>query len=165
MIFPRPLTVKIRTGIYMDKRIAHDLIPSLRRWGAAMVTLHGRSREQRYTRLADWEYIRECRDVAGPDLPLYGNGDVMNWEDCHAHWDKSGVAGVMVARGALIKPWVFTEIKEKRDWDISASERLEMLRDYAGYGLDHWGSDNKGVENTRRFMLEWLSFLHRYWLL
>ena len=45
-IMTRPLTVKIRTGIYMDKKIAHNLAPNLRNWGADLVTIHGRSREQ-----------------------------------------------------------------------------------------------------------------------
>lgn len=63
---------------------------------------------------------------------------------------------------ALIKPWIFTEIKEKKVWDISSSERLDMLKDFGNYGLEQWGSDTMGINNTRRFMCEWLSFLCRY---
>jgi tRNA-dihydrouridine synthase 3 len=160
-IMTRPLTVKIRTGIYMDKRLAHNLAPNFRDWGADMVTLHGRSREQRYTKMADWDYIGEVAKVVTP-MPLFGNGDINNFEDYNEYKEKSGTSGCMLARGALIKPWVFTEIKEQRHWDISANERLDMVKDYAYYGLEHWGSDDKGVETTRRFLLEWLSFLYRY---
>lgn len=155
-----PLTVKIRTGVQERVNLAHQLLPKLRDWGAALVTLHGRSREQRYTKLADWQYIEQCVTAASP-MPLFGNGDILSYEDTNRAL-QTGVAGVMIARGALLKPWLFTEIKEQRHWDISSSERLDILRDFTHYGLEHWGSDTQGVEKTRRFLLEWLSFLCRY---
>ncbi|XP_053440103.1 tRNA-dihydrouridine(47) synthase [NAD(P)(+)]-like isoform X2 [Nycticebus coucang] len=155
-----PLTVKIRTGVQERVNLAHRLLPELWGWGAALVTLHGRSREQRYTKLADWQYIEQCVKAASP-MPLFGNGDILSYEDANRAM-QTGVAGIMIARGALLKPWLFTEIKEQRHWDISSSERLDILRDFTDYGLEHWGSDTQGVEKTRRFMLEWLSFLCRY---
>jgi len=46
------------------------------------------------------------------------------------------------------QPWVFTEIKEQRHWDISSGERFNILKDYVNCGLAHWGSDTKGVPDT-----------------
>ncbi|CAJ1083394.1 tRNA-dihydrouridine(47) synthase -like isoform X2 [Notolabrus celidotus] [Xyrichtys novacula] len=155
-----PLTVKIRTGVQEKCNIAHKLIPEMKKWGVSMVTLHGRSREQRYTKSADWDYISSCSKLASP-VPLFGNGDILSYEDAMKARE-TGVSGIMIARGALIKPWIFTEIKESRDWDISSSERLDVLRDFTNFGLEHWGSDTRGVEKTRNFMLEWLSFMCRY---
>lgn len=157
-----PLSVKTRTGVYIDKPIAHNLMPKFRDWGASMITVHGRSREQRYTKLADWEYIEKCAAAAQP-IPVFGNGDVLSYDDYRRMRElHSTVQGITIGRGALIKPWIFTEIKERKLIDISSAERFDILRKYANYGLEHWGSDTRGVENTRRFMLEWISFLHRY---
>lgn len=156
-----PITIKMRTGIYENKNTAHKVVPILKEWGVSAMTLHGRTREQRYTKAADWSYIDQCAQLSDP-IPFFGNGDILSYEDANLHREKTSISGLMIARGALIKPWIFTEIKEQRHWDISSTERFEMLKEFADYGLQHWGSDNKGVENTRRFMLEWISFLHRY---
>ena len=157
-----PLTLKMRTGVYETKNIAHKVLANVKEWTdrVGLITIHGRSREQRYTKNANWDYIQECALQAQP-IPVFGSGDVLGHEEYYERLE-SGVAGVMIGRGALIKPWIFTEIKERRLWDITANERLDILRDFVNYGLENWGSDDAGVAKTRRFLLEWLSFLHRY---
>ncbi|EFN53612.1 hypothetical protein CHLNCDRAFT_25754 [Chlorella variabilis] len=159
-----PVTFKSRKGYHDGQDMAHTLIPQAAGWGAAAVTLHGRTREQRYSRLADWPYIKRCVEAAeGTGLQVVGNGDVFSFEDHYRHLEECpGLATTYIARGALIKPWIFTEIKERRHWDISAGERLDMFKRFCSNGLEHWGSDSRGVETTRRFLLEWLSFTHRY---
>ncbi|VDC04359.1 unnamed protein product [Peniophora sp. CBMAI 1063] len=166
-----PLTVKLRTGVKEGKNTSHRLMPRVSaEWNVAAMTLHGRTRQQRYTKLADWEYIKECVDAVRareqeedlPRVPIFGGGDCYSAQDYWNDVELSGVDGVMVARGALIKPWIFTEIKERREWDISARERLEGLRKYAEYGLDHFGTDTAGVNTTRRYLCEAMSFQYRY---
>ncbi|KAL0572766.1 tRNA-dihydrouridine synthase 3 [Marasmius crinis-equi] len=161
-----PVTVKLRTGVKDGRNNAHKLMPRLvTEWG-----LHGRTRQQRYTKLADWEYIKQCVEAVRareaeedlPSVPLYGGGDCFSSQDYWSCIDQSGVDGVMVGRGALIKPWIFTEIKERREWDISSRERLEGIRKYAEYGLCHFGSDTAGINASRRYLCEALSFQYRY---
>jgi len=157
-----PITVKTRIGIYDGKPVAHKLIPIFKAAGVALITVHGRTREQRYTRNADWDYIEKCAQVAG-STPIFGNGDILSYHDYNrVRAEAPSVAGTMIGRGALYKPWIFTEIKEQRDWDISSKERFDILKQFVNYGYENWGTDTIGIENTRRFLLEWLSFLHRY---
>lgn len=84
-----------------------------------------------------------------PQLQIIGNGDIFSYIDWEAQMQGSAISTCMIGRGALSKPWIFTEIKERRHWDISATERLDMLKQFCSYGLEHWGSDTKGVETTR----------------
>eukprot|EP00055_Hartaetosiga_balthica_P014125 m.75868 g.75868 ORF g.75868 m.75868 type:complete len:606 (+) comp8499_c0_seq2:385-2202(+) len=156
-----PITLKIRAGISDKKCNMYKHVARLGQCGASMITVHGRSRQQRYSRHADWGFIAKCVKEA-PNTPIYGNGDILSFEDALESKKASGVRGLMIARGALIKPWIFTEIKEERHWDISSRERFDMMKDFVDEGLQHWGCDTHGVETTRRFLLEWLSFTCRY---
>jgi len=156
-----PVTIKLRTGLSTNKPTIHEnIIPNAHLWGADAITVHGRTRAQRYLREADWGYIKQCADIA--QVPLVGNGDIYSFTEAIDYLENSKVSSLMLARGAIIKPWIFTEIKEKRHWDISSHERFEMLKNFVGHGLYHWGSDTRGVFNTRYFLLNWLSFLCRY---
>ena len=78
------------------------------------------------------------------------------------HLDHAGVDAVMLGRGALIKPWIFEEIAQGQYLDKSSRERLEYIEQFCRYGMEVWGSDEQGVGTTRRFLLEWLNFTHRY---
>ncbi|RYO00218.1 tRNA-dihydrouridine(47) synthase [NAD(P)(+)] [Alternaria tenuissima] len=193
-----PITVKIRMGTKDNHPTAQKLIKRLvlggheavesgkGTSGIAAITLHGRSKQQRYSRSADWSYIAECsalinrlrkeqadrtdtvaeadpRDLAnGGHVYFVGNGDCYSHEDYYNHLDNAGVDTVMVGRGALIKPWLFEEIEKGQYLDKSASERLSYIEKFTKYGLQTWGSDEMGIGTTRRFLLEWLSFAHRY---
>ncbi|CAK9315945.1 unnamed protein product [Citrullus colocynthis] len=162
-IVDTPITIKVRTGYFEGKNRIDSLIADIGNWGASAVTIHGRTRQQRYSKLADWEYINRCSSLAPDSLQVIGNGDVFSYSDWNRHRDECPkLATCMIARGALIKPWLFTEIKEQRNWDITSGERLNILKDFVHFGLEHWGSDTKGVETTRHFLLEWLSYTCRY---
>ncbi len=194
-----PITAKIRMGTVDSKptamknieRLAFGGLETRDRLGApgcAAITLHGRSRQQRYTKSADWSYIAECAALVKsynekkdhltdtihepdertqantPEGRMYfiGNGDCYSHAQYFDDIDKSRVDSVMIARGALIKPWIFEEIEKGQYIDKSASERLGYVEKFVKYGLEAWGSDEVGIGQTRRFLLEWLSFAHRY---
>ncbi|KAH3660358.1 hypothetical protein OGAPHI_006944 [Ogataea philodendri] len=173
-----PVTVKIRMGVKDDKPVAENLVRRvLNETDTAAITLHGRSRQQRYTRAADWEYIskvgaivkdyneqqQENKDETDKQ-PVYfvGNGDCYTHEDWYKATNDEGIDSVMVARGALIKPWIFEEVEAQQYLDKSSSERLGYLEKYAKFALQHWGSDEYGVNSARRYLCEFISFTHRY---
>lgn len=158
-----PLTVKVRTGYFEGRNRIDSLVSDIGKWGACALTIHGRSRQQRYSKLADWDYIYECARKTPDDMQVLGNGDIFSYTDWIKHTsDCPALSSCMIGRAALIKPWIFTEIKEQRHWDITSGERFNILKDFVQFGLQHWGSDAKGVETTRHFLLEWLSYTCRY---
>jgi tRNA-dihydrouridine synthase 3 len=155
-----PFTIKVRTGKKTANPTVHKILPELKSWGCAGITMHGRSWDQRYTKEANWDYIRAF--AANSPIPVIGNGDLWDYSTWKHHMENDRVSSIMFARGAIIKPWVFTEVKERKMWDISSGERLGILRNFTNYGLEHWGADWEGVEKTRNFLLQTLSFMHRY---
>ena len=98
----------------------------------------------------------------GGEMSFLGNGDIYSHHDYYDHLEHARVDGCMIARGALIKPWIFEEIDRRQSIDYSSNDRLQMLKKFCDHGLDYWGADQMGVDKTRRFLLEFISFHQRY---
>lgn len=104
-----PVTVKIRLGWDLDHIIASEVTKIAESVGAKAITIHGRTRAQGYKGPANWDYIKECVDVA-KTIKVIGNGDIMDGFSAKAIFDKTGCDGILVARGTMGKPWIVQEI-------------------------------------------------------
>ncbi len=104
-----PVTAKIRLG-WSAKNLVHvEAAKILEDAGIRVLAVHGRTKIQNYTGAADWEKIAEV--VQSVKIPVVGNGDISSGEIALRRVRESGVSGLMIGRGALGKPWIFSEIK------------------------------------------------------
>jgi tRNA-dihydrouridine synthase 3 len=155
-----PLTVKIRLGYDENKPTYRQVGRAAAEAGADAITLHGRSRNQRYKRAASWEAVAEL--AADLRIPVIGNGDLLTWRDVAHQWRRSGAASVMIGRGALIKPWIFREIADGKDHLLSTRQRLDLLRRFRQLALQHFGDDERGRRKVCEFLFWHLDFFNRY---
>ena len=175
---PVPLTVKIRLGVTDSTANFEKVVPALIEAGAAAVTIHGRSGEGRYKKAADWGAIeRAAAAAAGASssssssssgnnnsVPIIGNGDILTFYEAQRRLsDTPGVSAVMIGRGALIRPWIFAEVKSGAEWLPDAAERATRVyrRLVLGY-REYLGDDAKGEHKSRWFLPSSIDFLNRY---
>lgn len=155
-----PVTVKIRLGFKEGRENADEVARMCEEQGAAAVIVHGRTREQRYSRSADYDAIGELVRARG--IPVAGNGDVLTWYELAERRERSGVAAMMIARGALIKPWIFQEIREGRELCLTPVQRIAVLHRLATYFREHFGADELGHRRTMFFLPWHFGFMSRY---
>ncbi len=108
MAVDKPVTVKIRAGFDSDHINAVEVARVAESAGAKAIGVHGRTREQYYTGVADWSVIKAVKENVS--IPVLGNGDVFSAEDAEAMLKLTGCDGILVARGAQGNPWIFREI-------------------------------------------------------
>ena len=102
----RPVTVKIRKGFTPSSVNAVEMAKIAEASGAANITVHGRTRDQYYTGLADWDAISTVKQAV--KIPVIGNGDIFSAEIAVKRLEESGCDGIMIARGAMGNPWIFS---------------------------------------------------------
>ncbi len=155
-----PVTVKLRAGWSESKVNVHEVARICEESGAAAIAIHGRTREQRYSKAADWDLIG--RVAAERRVPVIGNGDILTVYEARERMARSGVRSVMLGRGALIKPWVFRELKTGLTWLPTPEERLRVLWRFVELQREHFGADERGTRRAMRFLPWHLNFFCRY---
>lgn len=167
-----PVTVKTRLGYDDDHREIVDIAERLQDVGIKAITIHGRTRTQRPRIPADWTLIGETKNNPRMNIPVFGNGDVMDAKSAKHFKDNFGVDGLMVARGVYGNPWIFREIKHYLNTgeilptpDIEERIRISSIQlqksvDWKGErrGImeirKHWGDYFKGYPNFKPFRLK-----------
>jgi tRNA-dihydrouridine synthase B len=105
-----PLTIKIRAG-YFDHTInAVETAKLAEACGVEHIALHGRTKEQGYRGLANWDLVRQIKETVR--VPVSGSGDITTIEGAFARFQETGCDGVLIGRGAMANPWIFRQIED-----------------------------------------------------
>lgn len=105
---PVPVTAKIRRGFHENEDVAVEVARAVEAGGADAITVHGRTRAQMYAPPVDRDCIRCVKTAVS--VPVIANGDIFTAADAAAMYEDTGCDLIMVGRGALGAPWLFTEI-------------------------------------------------------
>jgi tRNA-dihydrouridine synthase B len=138
-----PVTAKIRLGWDRNSIVGPELVRRLEDSGVAAVTVHGRTTDQKFKGAADVDGIAAC--VAAADrIPVIGNGDLRTPGDVKAMMDRTGCAGVMIGRGALRAPWLFSQAATLlktgvEPADLSDVEKLRVVLRHIELMMEHAG--------------------------
>ena len=150
-----PLSVKIRSGWADNEINASEIAVIAEGCGADALILHPRTVKQGFSGTADWHLIRIVKKRAS--IPIIGSGDIRKPEDACTMMEETGCDGVMVGRGALGNPWIFSEINtllSDKTFLSSPSpmEREEVIRRHLKMNIRLYG-ESMGVKSFRKHLL------------
>lgn len=172
----KPVTVKTRLG-WDDATIRiQEVALMLQKVGVKALTVHARTRSQKYKGDADWSWLKKLKNTPGLEIPIIGNGDVTTPELAKKMFDETGVDGVMIGRGAIGNPWIFEQTRHyletgeilppptlKERLELCA-EQLRLSVEHQGerYGViimkKHYGQYLKGIRNGKKLRMELMKY-------
>ena len=133
-----PVSAKMRIGWDGFSRNYRDIALMIEDSGASMISVHGRTREEGYGGIADWDAIAEVKSMVR--IPVIGSGDVSSRQDAENRIEQFGVDGVLVGRAAMGNPWIFSGIRRsdlprEQITSVVKEHFLDMLAFYGDHAV------------------------------
>jgi len=158
----RPVTAKIRSGWDERSLNAVEVAALLEECGVSAVAVHPRTRAQGFKGSADWSVIREVASAVS--IPVIGSGDVRTPADALRMLDTTSCAAVMIGRGAVGNPWVFSDAETLRRTGRAAGSRtlvetLEVAIEQLDLMVGAKG-EHRGVTEMRKHLVAYLRGFH-----
>ncbi len=145
-----PVTAKIRTG-WRDCQNADLLAGIIEHYGGKLVAVHARSKEMGHEGAPDLEALAEIKGLL--KIPVLGNGGIKSVQDIQDMKEASGCNGVMIGRGALTNPWIFSDRDRE---EIPPREVQTLLEEHLERSLSFYGPEN-GLVLFRKFAAGYLA--------
>jgi tRNA-dihydrouridine synthase B len=127
-----PLTIKIRAGFYDHTINAIDTAKLAEACGVEHIALHGRTKEQGYRGLANWDLVKQIKETVS--VPVSGSGDVTTIEQAFARFRDTNCDGVLIGRGAMVNPWIFRQIEDaihgREIFQPTLADKRAILHEY-----------------------------------
>ena len=141
---PIPVTVKIRSGWSKNSINALKMAKIVEDAGASAITVHPRTREDRYDTPADWSLIKQVKEEVS--IPVIGNGDIWTCYDAKRMLDETGCDAIMIGRAIRGNPWLVKQCIEylddgKEPESVSAEEKISMAKKHAELLIDLKGEE------------------------
>ncbi len=162
-----PVTAKTRLGWTEGDKPIVEAAQRLQDAGIQALALHGRTREQLYTGVADWTLIGEVKNNPKIQIPIIGNGDINSGEKAKELLNKTGVDALMIGRGAIGRPWLFREVKHYLKTGKSmpqprVNEVVETLKEQLRLNLEWRDNERSGILMMRRHFAKYFPGLPNF---
>ena len=124
----KPVTLKIRKGWDCEHIVATEFAKMAEQAGVSAITIHGRTRTEMYSGKADLDIIKRVKESV--NIPVIGNGDVVDEESALKMFEYTGVDGIMIGRGTFGNPWIFARIKHFLETGEKLPEEKGLIQEY-----------------------------------
>ena len=155
-----PVTVKIRKGWDNDHIVAVEAAKVIESAGASAITIHGRTRSEYYTGVADWNIIKKVKESV--NIPVIGNGDIKSPEDAKKIFEQTNCDGIMIGRATLGRPWILEQIRTYLEngtiRKITNKEILETILNHIDLEVKEKG-EYTGIREIRKHICYYLKGL------